>query len=109
METIFSPEFWWLAPSISAATIFLAGFINGLFKIEKSGWRQAIACIIASGLTVGSYFLNLITFGDPQWLSIICMAVITSLSSNGIYDIPSIKKFIQAIEDWLHTKPTEKK
>lgn len=106
METIFSPDFWWLAPAITAATVVIAGFINGLFKIEKNIWRQVVAWVVASGLTVGSYFLHMIEFGYPQWVSIVCMAVVTSLSSGGLYDIPTIKKFIEAIEAWLKTKPS---
>ena len=109
METIFSPDFWWLAPSIIAATTFLAGVVNGAFKITKGIWPQVVAWVIAIGLSIGSYFANLISFGDPQWLSVTLMSIITGLGSNGIYDIPTIKAFIDSIEKWFHSKPSENK
>lgn len=40
---IFSESFWWVAPVISAATVLLAGVVNGLLKIEKGVWPQVVA------------------------------------------------------------------
>lgn len=102
---IFSESFWWVAPVISAATVLLAGVVNGLLKIEKGVWPQVVAWVLASGLSVGAYFAGLVEMGDPQWLGVVALCAVTGLSSNGIYDIPTIKAWVDA---WFAKKPTLK-
>lgn len=91
---IFSESFWYVAPILMTITTALAGVVNNLLKVTKPIWRQVIAWIIGSGLSVATYFLGLITMGDPKWLGVVMLCIVVGLSSNGIYDIPAIKKWI---------------
>lgn len=109
METItgiFSESFWWVAPILTSLTVALAGVINNLFKITKGIWPQIVAWIIGSGLSVAAWALKLITFGNPVWLGIVCLCVVVGLSSNGVYDIPVIKGWV---DTWFVNKTTETK
>jgi hypothetical protein len=38
----------------------------------------------------------MITFGDPVWLGVVALAIVVGLSSNGLYDIPTIKNWINS-------------
>ena len=38
--------------------------------------------------------LKLIEFGQPVWLGVVMLAIVVGLSSNGVYDIPTIKAFV---------------
>jgi hypothetical protein len=60
--------------------------------------------VVASGLSVGSWALNIIAFGNPVWLGIVALCIVVGLSSNGFYDIPTIKNFI---DTWFKTKPQQ--
>lgn len=104
METIngiFSEAFWYIAPILASITVALAGVINGLFKISKGIWPQVVAWVIGAILSVGAYFLKVIEMGDPQWLGVIALSVVVGLSSNGIYDIPTIKAIVNS---WFNRK-----
>ena len=106
METIigiFSTSFWYIAPILVALTTSLAGVINQGFKIEKAWLKQLISWVIGSGLSVGAWALNLLSFGTPVWLGVVCLCVVVGLASNGFYDIPTIKNFVNS---WF-TKKTE--
>ena len=106
METIlgiFSMEFWWIAPILVALTTGLSGVINQGLKIEKAWLKQLISWVIGSGLSVGAWALNLLSFGNPIWLGVVCLCVVVGLASNGFYDIPTIKNFV---DSWF-VKKTE--
>ena len=92
---IFSEAFWWIAPILMTLTVALAGVINGWTKAEGF-WAQFTAWIVGAGLSVGAWALKLIAFGDPVWLGIVCLCVVVGLSSNGVYDIPAIKAFVDS-------------
>lgn len=104
IESIFSESFYWLAPVLAILTTALAGLINRLFKIEKPWLKQLISWIISIVLAIVTWLIEpaLIVYGEPKWLAIIAMAVIVGLSSNGIYDIPTIKNWINT---WFEKKP----
>lgn len=101
---IFSESFWWVAPILASLTVALAGVINNLFKITKGIWPQLVAWVVGAGLSIAAWALKLIAFGDPVWLGIICLCVVVGLSSNGIYDIPTIKNFV---DNMFKKKETE--
>ena len=101
METlygIFSESFWWAAPILVTLTVALAGVINGALK-TKGFWSQLVAWLVGTGLSVGAWAIKMVTFGDPVWLGIIALCVVVGLSSNGAYDIPTIKAFV---DSWFH-------
>lgn len=94
IKGIFSEAFWWVAPLLTTATVALAGLINGLFKIKKGIWPQVVAWVVGAALAVCAWAIKVIEFGDPVWLGVCALAVVVGLSSNGIYDIPVIKAFV---------------
>ena len=92
---IFSEAFWWIAPILMTLTVAIAGVINGWTK--ANGFLcQLTAWLIGSGLSVGAWALKLIKFGDPVWLGVVCLCIVVGLSSNGVYDIPAIKAFVDS-------------
>lgn len=99
METIFgifSMEFWYVAPILVALTTSLTGVINQGLNIKQAWLKQLISWVIGSGLSVGAWALKILVFGNPIWLGILCLCVVVGLASNGFYDIPTIKKFIDS-------------
>ena len=94
IKGIFSENFWWVAPILMSLTVSITGVINGAFKIVKGFWPQLVSWVVGSLLAVGAWAIKLIEFGDPVWLGVVALAVVTGLSSNGVYDIPTIKAFV---------------
>lgn len=91
---IFSESFWYIAPLLMTANVSLTGVINGLFKIVNGMWPQIVSWVVGSILAVIAWALKLVEFGQPVWLGVVALAIVTGLSSNGIYDIPAIKAFV---------------
>lgn len=110
METligIFSESFWYVAPILVSLTTALSGLLNqGLEKVwDVPGWfKQLVSWVFGAGLSVAAWGLKVVTFGNPVWLGVIALAVVVGLSSNGIYDIPFIKSWI---ETWFVKKETK--
>ena len=96
---IFSESFWWAAPILMALTVSLTGVINGAFKVSSGFLPQLISWIVGALLSVGAWAIKLVEFGDPVWLGIVALCVVVGLSSNGVYDIPTIKAFV---DSWFH-------
>ena len=99
IKGIFSEAFWYIAPLLMTLTVAIAGLINGAFKITKGMWPQVIAWVVGALLAITAWALELIKFGDPVWLGVVMLAIVVGLSSNGIYDIPTIKAFV---DKWLN-------
>lgn len=93
---IFSESFWYITPMLMTVTVALSGLINQGFKINKSWLKQLISWVIGAGTSVAAWALNMITFGDPVWLGVVALAIVVGLSSNGLYDIPTIKNWINS-------------
>lgn len=93
---IFSESFWWVAPILVTMTTGLSGLINQGFKIDLAWLKQLISWVVGAGLSVGAWALKMITFGDPVWLGVVCLCIVVGLSSNGIYDIPTIKNWVNS-------------
>lgn len=104
METIngiFSTNFWYIAPILVTLTTSLSGVFNQIFKFDKGWLKQLISWVIGSGLSVGFWELNFIDFGTPVWVGIVSLCVVVGLASNGFYDIPTIKNFVNS---WFNKK-----
>ena len=105
---IFSEAFWYIAPILVTMTTFIAGLINqGLVDkfvpSKHHAWlKQLIAWIIGAGLSCAAWGLKVIAFGNPVWLGVICLCVVVGLASNGVYDIPFMRGWI---EKWFKHKP----
>lgn len=91
---IFSEAFWWVAPILVTLTTALTGVINQGFNIQPAWLKQLISWIIGSGFACAAWGIKMISFGDPVWLGVVCLCVVVGLSSNGIYDIPAIRNWI---------------
>lgn len=100
---IFSESFWWVAPILVTMTTALAGLINQGFKVPYAWLKQLISWVLGAGLACGAWGLKLITFGDPVWLGVVSLCLVVGLSSNGIYDIPTIKNWINT---WFVKTPS---
>ena len=104
---IFSEAFWYIAPILVTMTTFIAGLINqGLVDkfvpSKHHAWlKQLIAWVIGAGLSCAAWSLKVIAFGNPVWLGVICLCVVVGLASNGVYDIPFMRGWI---EKWFKPK-----
>ena len=104
---IFSEAFWYIAPILVTMTTFIAGLINqGLvdkYVPEKHhAWlKQLIAWVLGAGLSCAAWGLKVIAFGNPVWLGVICLCAVVGLASNGVYDIPFMRGWI---EKWFKHK-----
>jgi len=102
---IFSEAFWYIAPILVALTTTITGLINqGITSVWEAmpAWlKQLISWVVGAGLAVGAWAIKVIEFGDPVWLGVVCLCAVVGLASNGIYDIPFIKKWI---DSWFRTK-----
>ena len=96
-QMLFTTDFWYMASSLSAVTVFIAGLINGKFNIVNGIWPQLVSWITGSVLSVGAWFFGLVAVGEPTWVAVIVLCGVVGLSSNGIYDIPTIKNFIDKV------------
>ena len=104
---IFSEAFWYIAPILVTMTTFIAGLINqrlvDKYVPEKHhAWlKQLIAWVIGAGLSCAAQGLKVIAFGNPVWLGVICLCAVVGLASNGVYDIPFMRGWI---ETWFKPK-----
>ena len=106
LKTLFTTDFWYYAPILSALTVTATGAINGKFNITKGIWPQIVSWIVGIVLTLAGWFLNLVPLGEPTWLALVCLCAVVGLSSNGIYDIPFIQNLVDKM---LPDKPEDKK
>lgn len=91
---IFSEAFWYIAPLIVTLTTSVTGILNQWFDIEQNWLKQVISWGVASVFSVLAGLLGFISFGQPTWVGIVALCVVTGLSSNGFYDISTIKNFV---------------
>jgi len=97
IQGIFSEAFWYVAPILMALTTTITGLINqGIATVwEEPAWlKQLTAWLIGAGLSVAAWAIKVIEFGDPVWLGVVCLCFVVGLSSNGVYDIPVIRNWI---------------
>jgi hypothetical protein len=93
---IFYESFWWIILAIVNISVIITQALKAKFNI-KGVWQEVTAWIISSVLCVGGWFLNLISLGEPTWLSLVSLCFITSIATCGWYDIPAIKKFVNML------------
>ena len=98
---IFSEAFWYIAPILVTMTTFIAGLINqwlvDKYVPEKHhAWlKQLIAWVLGAGLSCAAWGLKIIAFGNPVWLGVVCLCIVVGLASNGVYDIPFMRGWIE--------------
>ena len=101
MISVFSESFWYIAPFLVSLTTILTGVINKEFSINKNFVKQLISWIIGSLLSISSWSLGFVNLNEPTWFSVTSLCIVVGLASNGFYDIPTIKNWINS---WLVKK-----
>lgn len=92
------PEMYWLifGAIATVSTAVTATFTNW-FK-AKGVWKQIISWVTAVALTFAAWGLNFIpALGQPEWFWVALQGICVGLVSNGIYDVPFIKKLYKLI------------
>lgn len=104
---IFSEAFWYIAPILVTLTTTFAGLFNqGVIEKfvpeQHRAWlKQLVAWVFGAALSVGAWGIKVIAFGNPVWLGVVALCVVVGLSSNGIYDIPFIRNWV---DTWFKPK-----
>lgn len=99
IKEIFNDAFWYMAPILVTLSTIVTGLINQGFKIPEK-FKQLISWGVGTLLACGSILIGFL--GDSiGWPSYVALSVVVGLSSNGIYDIEAIKKFI---DSWFTKK-----
>lgn len=93
----FSENFWAAVSLIAFVTVPVTTAINTKFSPKKF-WKQVISWGVSFVLTLIAHFVGLISLSAPLWLSILVTGLFSGLSSNGIYDIPTIKS---KVTEWI--------
>ena len=99
---IFNDAFWYMAPILVALSTTVTGVVNQIFNVANN-WKQPISWFVGAGLACGSIGLGFLGEGI-QWPSYVAMSIVVGLSSNGIYDIEAIHKWI---DSWFIKKSDE--
>ena len=101
---IFSEAFWYIAPILVTMTTFLAGLFNqGVVEKfvpeQHRAWlKQLVAWVFGACLSCAAWGIGVISFGAPVWVGVIALCAVVGLSSNGVYDIEFIHKWI---DNWF--------
>lgn len=88
-------NFWLTAIIIASVTTPITSFINEKLKPNKV-WKQVIAWLVSIVLVTGSYFLNVMIFNEPAWVTVPLTGLLVGLSANGIYDIPAVRALLNS-------------
>ena len=91
---MFNEIFWNIVGFLSLTTTFLSGAISNILKIKKGKYKQIISWFVAIILSCVVVFCKMVSLPEPLWMEAISLSIITALSSNGVYDIPTIKNTI---------------
>ena len=90
INSFFTDNFWAVVSMIAVLTVPITSIINEKFNV-KGVWKQVASWSTGFVLAIAFHFLNVVNFTEPVWVSIILTGIVSGLSSNGIYDIPTIK------------------
>ena len=81
---------------ISAATIFIAAFLNKVLK-TVGFFKQLVAWGVSILLLVIGNFANMGFMAELSWLHTIIYGVAAGFVANGIFDIELVKRLLAAI------------
>lgn len=100
METLvsfFNENLWLAVYLVAMLTVPITSALNIKLNVETK-WKQIVSWITSFVLTGILYFTNVFSDLGSWYIVIPVVGLISGLSSNGIYDIPTIKKYVN---DWL--------
>jgi len=96
------PVWFGTLAGIAALGVFLAGVVNGLFKITGKVGKQIVAWIICVVLAFIGNLINLGFLSEATWVITLIYGLGAGLVANGIFDVALVKAFILAIESQLN-------
>jgi hypothetical protein len=80
--------------AVVATVVVLSSIVNNL--LNTSGFRkQAVSWIIALIVTLTGMFLKFNLFAEMAWHQVLIYAIGIALVSNGVFDIPTVKRLLQ--------------
>lgn len=83
--------------AVAALTVFIAAFVNKIFKVTVSWVKQLVAWVCAIILCFAGNLLNLGFVADFPWLTTAIYGIAAGFVANGIFDI----SFVQYVLDFL--------
>lgn len=83
--------------AVSALTVFVAAFLNRIFKVSTGWVKQLVSWLCAIALCYGGNLLNLGFIADFPWLTTGIYGIAAGFVANGIFDI----NFVQTILDFI--------
>lgn len=105
---MFNDNFWcYIAPILIMLTTTASSFINQKLKIKKGWLKQVISWLVGSVISILAWAVKIVQFGEPAILGIICLCIIIGLSSNGFYDIPIIRNWLNKFFPKIEEKQAE--
>jgi hypothetical protein len=81
---------------VAAVTVFLAAFLNTLFK-TTGFMKQLVAWAVGFILMIVGNLVNLGFMAELNWLNTVIYGFAAGLISNGIFDIELIKMILRAL------------
>ena len=105
MEKVFTEMFFYTIAVLAVVIPVLTNAINKLLNFS-GGWKQFLSFIVALFAVAITYFLNLLYYSTETLatlnqveliISISSMVLFSGFVSNGIYDIPQIKTFLNML------------
>lgn len=91
-----SEYFWSIVTGLVALTMGVTGIIGNGLKLEGEA-KQVVSWGVSVLLTVATYLSGLFTVVPPAWISLFLIGLMVGLVSNGVYDVPTIKSFINSL------------
>lgn len=91
-------DYWTLFAAIVAVASAASAALIKLFGITTNWVKQVISWVVAIALAFLAYAIGMLpAMAEPAWLYVLIQGVCIGLVSNGIYDIPAIKKLYERI------------
>lgn len=93
---------------VAVLSVFMTGFINGLFKVTSSTIRLVVSWVVPVVLTaLAGLILNIGFLADVQWWLVLLYGFGAGLVANRGYDLNTIKQIILFIETLFGNKKEE--
>ena len=96
-EISWLPEsMWYIIPILASITMAATQALKTKFSMN-SVWTQVTSWVISVVLAVGGYFCGFAPVGQPAWASLIALGLFTGLVSNGLFDLKTIREWIEKL------------
>jgi hypothetical protein len=96
-EISWLPEsMWYIIPILASITMAATQALKTKFSMN-SVWTQVTSWVISIVLSVGGWYLGIAPVGEPVWVSLIALGLMTGLISNGLFDLKTIREWIEKL------------